>query len=660
MNHSFSLARFSESRQIDMQRRLDQRITGLRQKLSSVYGETAQFDAWFEGLIDNVLELASQRSDALLALDSQRVENPDWFLHQNMVGYCAYVDRFADNLQGVKQRIPHLTQLGVRYLHLLPFFRARDLTIDGENDGGFAVASFDEIEPRLGTHADLLTLTEALRAANISLCADFVLNHVADDHPWALAAQQGQQAYQEFFHIFPDRDRPDQYEQSLGQVFPQAAPGNFSYDSRLEKWVWTTFYPYQWDLNYTNPVVFSEIALALLRMANSGIEVFRLDSTAFLWKRMGTNCMNQPEAHILLQAIRDIVTIAAPGVILKAEAIVPTADLPAYLGDASTGLQECHIAYHSSLMASSWVALSEQKVDLLQAVMRATPVLPAQASWLNYVRCHDDIGWNVLRAEANACAGSEKQGLERLQHASEFYTSDASSFADGERFQASDPHTVHGTVGMAASLCGIRTEDAQLEEKGIQRLMLMYGLAMSFGGIPLIYMGDEIAQTNDRSYCEDPARSFDGRWMQRPTLNTEALASLSNKNKVASVVHHRLCHLIHQRQQLPAFAAQRARQVMETGSDKILGFVRGALLERDHVVCLFNFSSEDVTVSGSALVQQLNVMSGVTASSQDHNGSRAEWLESIHNYVDVLTTEGMAAEFVMSPYSQRWLHCVSG
>src|SRR5476649_2899092 len=284
------------------------------------------------------------------------------------------------------RRIPHLRELGVSYLHLLPFLRARA----GENDGGFAVASFDEIEPALGSNADLEALTAQLRGAGISLCSDFILNHVADDHAWAIGARNGDAQLREFFHIYPDRTEPDRYEPTLGQVFPQLAPGNFTYVEALEGWAWTTFYPYQWDLNYANPAVFAAMAQAMLRLANRGIEVFRLDSTAFLWKRAGSNCMNQPEAHVLLQALRAVVDIVAPGVLLKAEAIVPMAELPAYFGDAAA--PECHLAYHSSLMAAGWGALAEQDAGLLRSVIAATPALQPSASWLSYVRCHDDIG----------------------------------------------------------------------------------------------------------------------------------------------------------------------------------------------------------------------------------------------------------------------------
>ncbi|MES2348121.1 MAG: alpha-amylase family glycosyl hydrolase, partial [Pseudomonadota bacterium] len=295
----------------------------LRRLLAGLYGGHAGFDAWLGDLMESLGVLYAARPAELRALDVQRAAQPEWFLSQRMLGYCAYVQNFGGDLRGVAARIPYLQELGVSYLHLLPFLRPRA----GENDGGFAVSSFDDVDPALGSNADLDALTAQLRAAGISLCSDFILNHVADDHAWAQAAKAGDAGARARFQVFADRDMPDRYERTLGQVFPQVAPGNFSFVDALDGWVWTTFYPYQWDLNYANPAVFAEMAVALLRLANRGIEVFRLDSTAFLWKREGSNSMNQPEAHQLLQALRAIVDIVAPGVLLKAEAIVPTREL---------------------------------------------------------------------------------------------------------------------------------------------------------------------------------------------------------------------------------------------------------------------------------------------------------------------------------------------
>jgi len=549
----------------------------LHRLLAGLYGERADFDAWLGDLMESLGALYAARPAELRALDAQRVAQPEWFLSQRMLGYCAYVQNFGGDLNGVAARIPYLRELGVSYLHLLPFLRPRD----GENDGGFAVSSFDEVDPALGSNADLDALTEQLRAAGISLCSDFILNHVADDHAWALAAKAGDAGARAMFHVFPDRDMPDRYERTLGQVFPQVAPGNFSFVEALDGWAWTTFYPYQWDLNYANPAVFAEMAAALLRLANRGIEVFRLDSTAFLWKREGTNSMNQPEAHQLLQALRAIVDIVAPGVLLKAEAIVPTRELPAYLGSATA--PECHIAYHSSLMAAGWVALAEQDAGVLSEVIRNTPALPAAATWLSYVRCHDDIGWNVLRAEA-AADGSDSAA--RLARVARFFSGAEGSYAIGAAFQSTDPNAAHGSNGMAASLTGLQSAATDGERAlALRRMLLLHGLALSFGALPVLYMGDELAMENDYSYLRRPQHAMDSRWLQRPVFDQQRW-----KRRYEEPMHQALAKLVRIRSRHDALAANAPRALLADAPEGMLALARG-----ERFLTLMNFSGQAQT-----------------------------------------------------------------
>ncbi|WP_229261385.1 alpha-amylase family glycosyl hydrolase [Duganella margarita] len=554
----------------------------LRRLLAGLYGEQPDFDAWLGDLMASLGELYAARPAALRALDEQRAAQPEWFLSQRMLGYCAYVQNFGGDLNGVAERIPYLQEMGVSYLHLLPFLRARQ----GENDGGFAVSNFDEVEPALGTNADLLALTTQLREAGISLCSDFILNHVADDHAWAVAAKAGDEQARAMFLVYPDREMPDRYERTLGQVFPQVAPGNFVPVEEMGGWVWSTFYPYQWDLNYANPAVFAAMAATLLRLANRGIEVFRLDSTAFLWKREGTNSMNQPEAHQILQALRAIVDIVAPGVLLKAEAIVPTRELPAYLGSADA--RECHIAYHSSLMAAGWLALSEQGTGVLREVIRNTPALPPAATWLSYVRCHDDIGWNVLRAEA-AADGQEPNA--RLARAAHFFAGAAGSYAAGAAFQSTDPNAAHGSNGMAASLVGLQTAVSdEARELAMRRLLLLHGLALSFGALPVLYMGDELAMENDYTYLHRPQHAMDSRWLQRPQFDRARWKGRDYAGTSAGRMYQSLIRLVRVRRQHDELAASAPRTLLEDAPDGMLALARG-----ERFLTLMNFSSQPQT-----------------------------------------------------------------
>ncbi len=627
------------------QRRHEAQHAVLHQRLHALYGHRPDFPQWYAALLGAVGQLMAQRPAALQAQDARREADPNWFLDQRMLGYCAYADRFGGSLRGVAGRIRYLQELGVRYLHLLPFLRPRD----GENDGGFAVASFDDVDPRLGDNDDLDLLAARLREAGISLCSDFILNHVADDHAWAKGAKDGDPALRDYFIVYPDRTVPDRYEATVGQVFPQVAPGNFTHVDAMGGWVWTTFYPYQWDLNYANPAVFSAMAQTLLRLANRGIDVFRLDSTAFLWKREGTNCMNQPEAHMLLQALRAIVAIAAPGVLLKAEAIVPTRELPAYLG--SGGAAECHIAYHSSLMAAGWGSLAEQDAALLKAVIARTPDLPPAASWLSYVRCHDDIGWNVLRAEAAEApgagrgaadsggsargsnagsdagndgsarnAGAAGNAAARLAAIARFYTGEAGSYAAGASFQSSDPNAAHGSNGATASLLGLQTAQSEEErDAALRRGLMLHGLALAFGALPVLYMGDELAQMNDASYLERPQHAMDSRWLQRPYLDEAALLRRNDVATPAGRMFTGLRALLGARRRLPALAAGAPRAVLPS-HPAVLALARG-----DSFICLCNFS-------GQRHVQALD----------------GAWS-------DCLTGLGFSGEVALEPYALLWL-----
>lgn len=576
------LAALPAARHADARARYGTCAAPLQACLASLYGERADFGAWFGDLMDAVGRAMAARGAPLQALDAERLARPDWFTRADMLGYSAYVAQFGGDFAGVAARIPHLRELGVRYLHLLPFLKARA----GENDGGFAIASFDEVDPALGSMADLEALAARLREAGISLCSDFILNHVADDHPWARAAIAGDAAMRGYFHVYPDRTVPDRFERHLGDVFADAAPGNFTHVAALSGHVWTTFYPFQWDLNYANPAVFTAMVTSLLGLANRGIDVFRLDSTAFLWKREGSNCMNEPEVHALLQAIRALVAIAAPGVLLKAEAIVATRDLPAYFGSAAA--PECQLAYHSTLMTASWAALAEQDVDLLHQVIAATPALPPAASWLSYVRCHDDIGWRHLLAEA----GSEA----RLAAIARFYN-DAGGYARGVAFQAGAGASLHATNGTAAALTGADSAASAHEQRdAVRRLLLLYGVALSFGALPVLNMGDELALANDDTYLRDPARAHDSRWVQRARFDEAAHARRHDESTLAGAAFTGLRRLLRLRARHPALAADAPRTLLVTGQRALLALARG-----DRFLALSNFSAQPLHVDLAAL-----------------------------------------------------------
>ncbi len=253
-------------------------LAGLR----LAYGDTAGPAAATQAAVQAVAA-AVARPVELRLLDLQRLVEADWFQQPRMLGYSAYADRFAGTLRDVAARSDYLAELGVTYLHLLPVLASRP----GPDDGGYAVSDYRRVRPDLGTVEDLVELTATLRARGISLALDLVLNHVAAEHEWAARARAGEERYRRYFHLFPDRTEPDAYEQTLPEVFPDQAPGSFTWDEEARSWVWTTFNTWQWDLNWHNPEVFHEFADITCFLANAGVEVLRLDAIAFLWKRLG-------------------------------------------------------------------------------------------------------------------------------------------------------------------------------------------------------------------------------------------------------------------------------------------------------------------------------------------------------------------------------------
>ncbi len=592
----------------------------LLETLHRLYGERENHDAWLTGLLHAVAQCARARPETLRALDTQRERDPRWFLAPQMIGYSAYVDRFAGDLRGVAEKVPYLQALGVRYLHLLPFQQARE----GDNDGGFAVRDYDAIDPALGTLQDLEKLTARLRDAGISLCADFVLNHTADDHRWAQAARAGDPRYRAYYHAFPDRALPDRFERTLGQVFPQTAPGNFTPVPGLG-WVWTTFYPYQWDLDWSNPNVFADMALTLLRLANRGIEAFRLDSTAYLWKREGTDSMNQPEAHAILQALRALADLAAPGVLLKAEAIVPARELTPYFGSGDAAGHECHLAYHSTLMAAAWAALAEQRGDILTAVIEQTPALPAHCAWIGYVRCHDDIGWKVLANEAAGLRGSAPFELNRIAR---FYAGDTSdSYARGHAFQSAGSDDAHGSNGMASALAGVAAAvedgDAQALALAQRRLLLLYAIAFSVAALPLIYMGDELGLGNDEDYARDPRHAGEGRWLHRPLMDWNAASAYGDDT--SGNVDRAIRRMIAVRCESPELAADAPMRALDLTDPALFGLLRG-----EGFVALFNLGAGTHTV---------DALPGFDAT----------------HWHDLLQDASIALPLVLEPYGMRWL-----
>ncbi|MCP9927649.1 alpha-amylase family glycosyl hydrolase [Cyanobium sp. CH-040] len=555
--------------------RFERYFDDLHYSLQALYGDRSDALEQFGRLFGRMVEAYAQRPDALKVLDLERQFTPRWFQRTHMVGYTCYADHFAADLQGVGRRIAYLEELGVTYLHLMPLMQPRP----GANDGGYAMADCRRVRPDLGTIDDLRQLAAELRERGITLCLDLVLNHVAREHAWARRALAGEERYLGYFHTFADRSLPDAYERTLPEIFPDDAPGNFTWVPEMAdggRWVWTTFHDYQWDLNYGNPEVVHEIVDLMFFYANLGAGVLRLDAAPFLWKRMGTNCQNQPEVFLLIQAFRAILRVVAPGVIFKAEAIVPPDALIRYLGVKSTVEKQCELAYDNQRMALLWSTLATRRTTLITQALHRAPQLLIGCAPVNYLRNHDDIGW-AITDEDLAAVGETPHLHRRFLNA--FYTGDfPGSFARGALFQE-NPDTGDARVtGTTASLAGLeaaleRGDEAAIE-RAIRRILLLHALILGAGGIPVIHMGDELGLTNDPSYGADPLRAGDSRWLNRPRMDWQRARQRHDGRTVPGRLFGGLRRLIEARRATSLFHGFGLFQPLWTGNEHVLAYAR--------------------------------------------------------------------------------------
>lgn len=576
------------------QARLEAHFPSLFQKLLHLYGGQYDFFFYLESLVSLAAQSWVERPERLKKLDVERESKSDWFQDRKMVGGVCYVDLFAKNLAGIQKKIPYFKELGLTYLHLMPLFRCPE----GDNDGGYAISSYREVNPKLGTMDELRSLIEELRSAGISLVLDFVFNHTSDEHDWALHARSGDPVYQDFYRMFPDRDFPDAYETHLREIFPEEHPGAFTYNNEISKWVWTTFHSNQWDLNYANPEVFNRMVGEMLFLANLGVDVLRLDAVAFVWKSLGTSCENLPEAHLIIQAFNTIARIAAPALLFKSEAIVHPDEVARYIRP-----DECQLSYNPLLMALIWNSLATREVNLLQYAMKRRFRIPDGCAWVNYVRCHDDIGWTFSDEDAAAIGIN---AFDHRQFLNAFYTGRfEGSFARGLPFQT-NPKTQDTRIsGTCASLAGLEKaldEETEVEVNlAIARILLIHNLIFSIGGIPLIYLGDEIGMLNDVSFLEDPNKADDSRWVHRLDADQLDYDSRLDEGTIANRVFRGIKHLVALRQSTPVVDGE-PPEFFNSENPHVFAFIRRKA--GNVVVFLNNFSDFQQVVLSETLVQQ--------------------------------------------------------
>ena len=571
--------------------RLGANFYAIHTLFQQLYGRRPDFKEQMVHLTERLAQAYIDRPAPLKQIDMAREEDHTWFLSEEWVGMALYTDGFAGDLPGLRERLPYLSELGVNLVHVMPILKCPE----GASDGGYAVSNFRDIDPRAGTLNDLCELGAAMRKRGMLLALDVVVNHTSDEHPWAQQARAGDTAYQDFYFCFPNRDLPDMFEETMLEIFPETSPGNFTWDEQMARWVMTVFNSYQWDLNYTNPAVFIEMVDIILFWANRGADIIRLDAVAFLWKKLGTSCQNQREAHLILQMMKDCCQVVAPGVLFIAEAIVSPSEIIKYFGEDAVIAKECEIAYNATFMALLWDAVATKNARLLTQGLKSLPNKLDRATWLNYVRCHDDIGLGFDDGDIRAC-DYDPQAHRRFLV--DWFTGRfENSPARGRPFGV-NPKTGDARIaGALASLSGLEfaleREDPQGISDAIDLILTLHAMILSFGGIPLIWYGDEIGTRNDDSFLNDANKAGDSRWVHRPRINWERADQRHNHGTPEQRIFDGLKHLIAVRKTTPTFADFNNRELIDVENPHLFAFLRThPALQGNSVLVVANF---DVT-----------------------------------------------------------------
>lgn len=566
-----------------------QRMEKHQDELRWLYMELYGNDAMYAELCEQMHDYYLKRSTELKKRDIKKEKNPDWFKEKEMLGMMLYIDNFAGNLKGVEKKLAYLKECNVNCLHLMPFLD----TPKGKSDGGYAVADFREVRPDLGTMKDLARLTEKCHENGMNVCMDFVMNHTSEEHEWAKRARAGEGEYMSRYFFYDNGDIPARYEETVPQVFPTTAPGNFTWLPEIGHYVLTTFYPYQWDLNYRNPRVFNEMMYNFLFLANQGMDIIRIDAVPYIWKELGTSCRNLKEVHTIVRMMRMIAEIVCPSVILLGEVVMEPEKVVPYFGTVEK--PECHMLYNVTTMATTWNSIATRDIRLLKKQMDIVSRLPKQYTFLNYLRCHDDIGWG-LDFDTMKQWGMEEPSHKR--YLNDYFTGKvADSISRGELYN-DDPVTQDARFcGTTASMCGIEAAgfegNAEKMQTAIQEDLMLHAYMLTQSGIPMLYSGDELGQVNDYSYKDDAEKASDSRYLHRGAF----LWELADKRKDLSTVQGQLFQMLNRleqiRRQENVFSQEAEVYTYDVHNDSILGILREYKGER--FIALFNFSESEQT-----------------------------------------------------------------
>mgnify|MGYP000855075367 FL=1 len=588
-------------------------------ELKWLYMELYDDQEHFDELCASMKQFYDTRKKGLKASDLTREADPNWYKGSDILGMMMYTKMFGGNLKGVKKHLDYLKKCGINYLHLMPLMESPK----DRSDGGYAVADFRKVQPELGTIRDLESLASECRKQGISICLDFVMNHTSEDHEWAKRARAGEKEYQDRYFFYDNWDIPSQFEKTVPQVFPTTAPGNFTWLPEIEKVVMTTFYPYQWDLNYANPVVFNEMMYNFLYFANLGIDIIRIDAVPYIWKELGTSCRNLQKVHTIVRMMRMIGEIVCPGILLLGEVVMEPEKVVPYFGTPEK--PECHMLYNVTTMATIWNTVATKDTRLLEKQLDSVYHLPGEYTFLNYLRCHDDIGWGL---DYDSLGGWGMDQVAHKQFLNDFFTGKyKESFSRGVLYNDDPVSKDARFCGTTASMCGIEEalekQDEGKMDQAIRLDLMLHGFMLQQSGIPVIYSGDEVGALNDNHYKEDPEKAEDSRYIHRGQFDWKLTEKIQQEGTVQNRIFYGLRRMEEIRMEHEVFSSDALARTMDMEDDSILGILRTG--ETEEMLGVYNFSDAPKKVS----LQE--------------------------TWTDLLNDETYDTEFLLKPYDFRWM-----
>ena len=562
----------------------------------------------YEYFVSMIYRAWMERPQHLKLMDQAREAFPEWYKGHDLVGMLMYVNAFAGDLKGVIKKLDYITECGVNYLHLMPLLESPE----GRSDGGYAVSDFRKVQPELGTMDDLAELAKQCHERGIAVCLDFVMNHTSEDHEWARRARAGEKEYQDRYFFYDNWDIPNEYEKTVPQVFPTTAPGNFSWCEEAQKVVMTTFYPYQWDLNYANPTVFNDMTDNLLNLCNHGVDIIRLDAVPYIWKSLGTNCRNLPQVHTLVRMMRMVCEIVCPGTLLLGEVVMEPSKVVPYFGTVEK--PECHLLYNVTTMASIWHTVASKDVRLLAHQLGQVFSLPSEYTFLNYLRCHDDIGWGL---DYDFLRQFEMYEVPHKKFLNDYLTGKLPGSKSRGELYNDDPRLGDARLcGTTASLCGIEAAKYEKNDNALElaerKDLMLHAFMFSLSGIPVLYSGDEIAQENDYSYHNDPLKAEDSRYLHRGKMNWEMAEKRSIEGSPENRVFRGLRALEELRAGYAVFDDAADVWLLNTKNNSVLGF--GRYYRGEKLLAFYNFSDDEAEIWPDEPEEYRDLISGETLS----------------------------------------------